>query len=212
MSNDRLVTAGVVVLVLCALVMTSLSVERRVFPRLTKPLATVADWPSYAEHGHRVGPTRADVTIVVFSDYLCPSCKALAPRLAAIQRRHPGRVAVIWRDFPLPVHIGATSAAQAAYCAAEQGKFDAFHERNWPSPDTLGGGQALSLPPGWSTVVDSSQFVACMSSDRPRAWVAADVAAGHSLGVMATPTILVGEAEFAGAPADLENIVARRLR
>jgi hypothetical protein len=29
---------------------------------------------------------------------------------------------------------------------------------------------------------------------------------------MATPTILVGEAEFAGAPADLENIVARRLR
>jgi predicted DsbA family dithiol-disulfide isomerase len=71
--------------------------------------------------GHRIGPDDAAVTIVVWSDFLCPYCAAEAPVLDRLRREHPQDVRVIYRHYPLPMHPGADLAAEAAVEAGRQG-------------------------------------------------------------------------------------------
>src|SRR5205085_4648509 len=70
------------------------------------------------------GSAKAPVTIVEFSDYLCPFCKRAQPALSAIEKRYGDKVRFVFRDYPIEqLHPGATKAAEAARCATEQGKF-----------------------------------------------------------------------------------------
>lgn len=80
------------------------------------------------------GPTDADVTLIVFTDYRCPLCRADAPALEAAVRRD-GHVRVSYRDWPV---LGPTSLAGArvALAAARQGRYGPVH-RALMAADTL---------------------------------------------------------------------------
>jgi protein-disulfide isomerase len=73
----------------------------------------------------RVGDADADVTIVVFTDYQCPICKATDPALERLIAADP-HVRVIFKDWPI---FGPRSraAARAALAADRQGRYLAFH-------------------------------------------------------------------------------------
>src|SRR5581483_2598950 len=72
-----------------------------------------------------IGPAAAPVTVVVFSDYLCPYCKALSHTLESLVARYPSDVRVVYRQFP--IHPHADRLAEAALCAEDQGHFAAYH-------------------------------------------------------------------------------------
>ena len=64
---------------------------------------------------HNLGPTHAPVTVVEYGDFECPNCKQAAPAVKMLLTRHPGKVRVVWRNFPLEeVHPHALHAALAA--------------------------------------------------------------------------------------------------
>lgn len=73
----------------------------------------------------RAGTARPDVTIVVFTDYKCPICRATDPALARLLAEDPG-VQVIFKDWPV---LGERSkvAARLALASAVQGRYPAFH-------------------------------------------------------------------------------------
>ncbi len=77
--------------------------------------------------GKAVGVPSAPIQIEVFSDYQCPACKvlheqSLRPLLSDYVRT--GKVYLIHREFPLPMHAYAALAAAYA-CAAEKiGKYE----------------------------------------------------------------------------------------
>src|SRR5215212_1867698 len=79
------------------------------------------------------GPTRgkaaAPVTIVMFSDFECTYCGRAVATIKQLESRYPNEVKVVYRDFPLPSHRGAPRAAEAAYCAGDQGKYWEMNER-----------------------------------------------------------------------------------
>jgi len=78
---------------------------------------------------HALGPAHAPVTVVEFGDFECPICKQTAPGLRLLLERFPARVRLVYRHFPLEeVHPHALLAAEAAECAASQGKFWEMHD------------------------------------------------------------------------------------
>jgi protein-disulfide isomerase len=78
---------------------------------------------------HVLGASHAPVTIVEYGDFECPNCKQAAPGVKLLLERHPGRIRFAYRHFPLEeVHPHALLAAEAAECAASQGKFWEMHD------------------------------------------------------------------------------------
>jgi protein-disulfide isomerase len=213
--NRHLANAGTAVLICCALVITGLAVRRELMAARPAALAytdqvrPVRDWRSYAA-GSRIGPAGAPVTIVEFSDFQCPYCRAMADRLRALRREHPGEVALVYRHFPLPYHPYARSAARASICADRQGRFEAFHDALFTQDslnDAIWGRLAET-----AGIPDRARFDECLVSDESLAQVERDIAAGTRLGITGTPAILVNDALITGgALGSLEEHVARAL-
>lgn len=211
---ERLLNVATGVLVVCALLVTGLVVRREFFPatpRMGSP-ERVDDAESYAASGHRMGPAGAALTLVEFSDFQCPFCRTFAERLHAVQRRFPGQVAVLYRHFPVEGHRHAVAAARASDCAAEQGRFEAYHDALFAAQDSIG-----AVP--WThfaavaQVPDTVAFARCAADTAPSERLARDLADARRLGVGATPTLLVGDTRLVGALSldTLEAYVRRAL-
>ena len=68
---------------------------------------------------------QGDVTIVEFSDYTCPYCKAAEPRLMRLVDSDK-RVKLVMKEFPILTRQSLI-ASRMALAAAKQGKYRAFH-------------------------------------------------------------------------------------
>ena len=144
------------------------------------------------------GAATAPVTIVEFSDFLCPFCKRVQATLDEIARRYGDKVRFVFRNFPIEqLHPGAQRAAEAARCAGEQGKF-------WPYHDVLFGKPAR---PGHEDLVayagevglDAQSFSSCLRSGKYAEAVQKDVNAGKQLGINGTPAFFVNGRAVVGA-------------
>lgn len=68
------------------------------------------------------------VPIASFSDYACPFCRVLTPRLQQLEAASDGAIAIKWHELPL---LGPASAqgARAALAAGLQGRYADMHAR-----------------------------------------------------------------------------------
>jgi protein-disulfide isomerase len=144
-----------------------------------------------------LGPITAPVVIVEFGDFQCPYCKQEAPELKKVLLKYPEAVRLIYRDFPLSeLHPEAISAAEAASCAAIQGKFWSYHDALFSNQDALNTtiydsiAQSLSL--------DLEKFKRCREGHLTLAKIQEDFAAGVAAGVEGTPTFFVNGHAVAG--------------
>jgi protein-disulfide isomerase len=151
-----------------------------------------------ADRGFVKGAKDAPIAIVEFSDFQCPFCKNVNPTLRQVLDRYPGKVKVVWRDYPLvQLHPGAPKAHEAARCAADQGKFWEYHDVLFErsprhSPDELKRyAQDLKL--------DAAVFGQCLDSGKHTAEVNKDVEEGQRLGVTGTPSFFVNGRPLEGA-------------
>lgn len=167
---------------------------------------TVPDWQGYAGGGSRVGPSRAPVTLIIFSDYQCPICRRLFLNVELISRTFPDDVAVVWRHLPLENHPFALAAARASVCAGEERRFEAMHSQLFLMQDSLGvvSWTSLALRAG---IVDTAAFSSCLLRADTQARIDNDRAAARAVHAVATPTLLVNGLEYVGVPRDLARIV-----
>lgn len=137
-----------------------------------------------------VGPAAADVTIVIFTDYQCPICKATDPALERLIATDP-HVRVIFKDWPI---FGSASqaAARAALAAHRQGKYLAFHRALMAARTKLDDAQirriAIASGVDWARLTEDSASHAAeigrqLDQQATQAW---------SLGLQGTPAYLVG--------------------
>lgn len=79
------------------------------------------------ENDHIRGSFDAPVTIVEFSDLQCPFCKRFHETMKQVMENYEGRVAWVYRHFPLEsIHSRARAEAEGAECATELGGNDGF--------------------------------------------------------------------------------------
>ncbi|HEX4535556.1 MAG TPA: thioredoxin domain-containing protein [Candidatus Acidoferrum sp.] len=77
------------------------------------------------------GSKTAPVTMEIYSDFQCPACKQLfktTNQPLMDNYVNTGKVYLIHRDFPLPMHAYSRLAASYARAAAHIGKFDAVEQ------------------------------------------------------------------------------------
>jgi protein-disulfide isomerase/uncharacterized membrane protein len=146
------------------------------------------------------GPAGAPVTVVEYSDFMCPFCRSLAAALSGFVPQAGGRVAVYFKNFPLDnvcnpklpraTHPGSCNLALGAICAQYQGKFEAYHDRvfqteiNNPQPADV---VRLAGQAG----LNAAAVEGCLVDPKTKADLAAQIAEGNRLAIVATPTLYV---------------------
>ncbi len=88
-------------------------------------------------YGPPLGDAAAPITLVEFSDFACPYCQMLRPRLEAFVKAHASRVKLFYKPFPLAAHEHAAEAAEAAEWARDQGFFWKMHDALFDAPQAL---------------------------------------------------------------------------
>lgn len=215
MNRALLSNLATAVMVACAVVVTTLAVKRELFPPAAAAQPDmrprrVDNWERLLQGGQWMGRRDAPVRIVEFSDFQCPFCARTQPVLDAVRRRHPERVAVLYRHFPLDaIHPYARPAAAAAECAAAQGRFEPFVTLLFAQQDSLGkkGWPKFAAEAG---VPDAAEFDRCVTDARTLAAVDRDAKAGADTQVQVTPTLIINGTLHPGAlsEAELEKLVA----
>ena len=107
------------------------------------------------------------------------------------------RIHFVYRNYPLPSHPNAQPAAEAAACAAEQGKFWEYHNRLFEHQDKL---SDTDLKDHASALgLDSGKFTTCVNTHKFQNDIGADIAAANDVGVTGTPAFFVNGRPLDGA-------------
>jgi protein-disulfide isomerase len=123
--------------------------------------------------------------VVLFSDFQCPFCGRVEPSLTELEKAYPGKVRVVWKNFPLSFHNNAKPAAEASMAANEQGKFWEMHAKLFANQQNL---DAASLEKYAKEIgLDMAKFKAAVDSHKFAPQIEADTKQGSSLGVQGTP-------------------------
>jgi protein-disulfide isomerase len=179
------------------------------------PIKIAAGKPG-AEPSHIRGAANARVTLEEFGDFQCPPCAVLAATLLKVEHDYGTSVRVVFRQFPLPMHAHALTAACAAEAAGLQGRFWGMHDllfqnaMNWSkdsprplrrvipnagpnaSPDeTATGVRAIFAGYAATLGLDVERFKKDMDTEQVKARIKSDQERGASIGVDRTPILLI---------------------
>jgi|SRR5689334_1455042 protein-disulfide isomerase len=141
-----------------------------------------------------LGRSDAPMTMVEFTDLQCPFCREYGVNVFDEIKKNwidTGKVRYVARDLPLEMHPQARTAARAARCAGEQGKFWEMHTRlmrnaNLLSPDYISkAADELEL--------QRAPFVSCLASQRQEEAIERSIADALQAGIRGTPTFVLGK-------------------
>jgi protein-disulfide isomerase len=142
-----------------------------------------------------VGSPSAPITIEVFSDFECPHCKTLHDEtLPPLIRDYvaPGKVYLIYREFPLPGHPYALVAASYATAAAHLGKYNEVADRLWLHQTTWSqNGKVEETACRGLTPTETAKVIKLAKEPAIAAEIQRDVALGQKLELHQTPTMIV---------------------
>jgi protein-disulfide isomerase len=149
-----------------------------------------------SDRGPSLGPSDAAVTIYEYSDFQCPYCRQARSVIEKILKSNEGKVRLVFKHLPLPIHPQAFAAATAAYCAHEQGRFWPFHDRLFDSNDlSVESLTRLATEVG----LDMGRFAGCIGSEASRSEVLKDVQESRRAGFTGTPTFVINGRPLRGA-------------
>ncbi|RJY09517.1 DsbA family protein [Aurantiacibacter aquimixticola] len=144
--------------------------------------------------GAVLGNPDGTITLVEFSDYACGYCRQSLADVNALIAANPD-LRVVIREYPV-LSDGSVDAARMALAAADQGKFEAFHNAMF-AQDALGAGN-----------IETAAQVAGLDLEQARARIDAgaydtqlqnNVFLGQNMRLSGTPAFIVGDEVLNGA-------------
>lgn len=141
---------------------------------------------------HIVGDPNADIVVVEYSDLECPFCKVFHGTMKEVVREYDGKVAWIYRHYPIvQLHARAFKEAEASECAAELGGNTAFWKfidlvfERTRSNDSL---DPVELPKIAGEIgLDTAAFNTCLTSGRYTNFINDKVKEAMEAGAEGTP-------------------------
>jgi protein-disulfide isomerase len=173
-------------------------------------LAACKDTGNFSTTSSKIpkGNANSPVVATEFADLQCPACKAAHEQvLKQLTENYKDTVRFEFKHFPLrQIHPFALNAAQAAECAADQGKFWEFIDLAYTNQSEL----SNSIFEEWARAIgiaDVQLFTDCIDSDAKRDLILAEYNEGRDLGVGGTPTIYVNGTQVPTTYADLSAAI-----
>jgi protein-disulfide isomerase len=137
------------------------------------------------------GNPQSAVVVTEYGDLQCPACRAAYLTInKPLLEKYGTQIRFEFKHFPLrSIHRYALDLAEAAECAADQGKFWEFVDYDYEHQEDLDGNSAKA----WAKAVGVTDdpFNRCVSSHIKRDEILKDYDAGTALGVSGTPTYYV---------------------
>jgi protein-disulfide isomerase len=156
------------------------------------------------QNASALGSSMADITIIEFADYQCQSCAKFYREVRDDMLRNfvnTGQVRFLFKDFipnndmTTAVDEASTLAAEASYCAAEQGKYWEYHNKlyqnaeneniQWVTIDKL---KQIANNAGIGNLM---QFSDCLESHKHSKTVNENDNLARSIGLQSTPTFIL---------------------
>jgi len=144
--------------------------------------------------GAVLGNPDGAVTLVEFTDFACGYCRKSVPDIAALAKANPD-LRIVIRELPI-ISPHSAAAARMALAAAEQGKYQPFHDAMFAAgqldPATI---EAAARTAGLD--LDRAHKVA--ASAPVTAEISQNMALAQKLGFQGTPSWVAGDQLIAGA-------------
>jgi len=157
------------------------------------------------------GAANAPVTIIEYADYECPYCQQVNTALQKLLADYKGKLALVFKDSPLPIHAHSQKAAEAAHCAGAQGKYWEYHDLLFSSKqldDSQLKEHARALK------LDEKAFDSCLDSGAQAPTVKKFLTEAQSLQIKGTPSFVINGRFVAGGFTyeQLRGLVDEELR
>jgi len=138
------------------------------------------------------GNPQSSLLVEEFADLQCPSCKGAHTTLfKPLIEKYGSAIRYEFRHLPLrQIHAYAQEAAEAAECAADQGKFWEFVDDTYENQSRLGRKDLLARAEKVG-VADGKLFERCVKSRIKRDAVQREYQEGVKRGVSGTPTFFI---------------------
>lgn len=138
------------------------------------------------------GNSQSSLVVEEFADLQCPACKGAHTTLyKPLIEKYGSAIRYEFRHFPIrQIHAYAQEAAEAAECAADQGKFWEFVDDTYENQSKLSRKDLLARTEEIG-VADISLFERCIKSRIKRDAVQREYQEGIKRSVSGTPTFFV---------------------
>ena len=179
--------------------------------RLIKLKAHLAKQPIRAvdaDNRPAMGADDGAVTVVEFSDFLCPYCAKASKYLKLAESSNHDSARFIFRHYPLDnscnrgvssnIHPGACLLAAGSVCADEQKRFWEYHDIAFETKGKIS--QSVVTDIASDIGLDLSAFKSCLNSGRGLKVVKEDINAAIRAGVKSTPTLFINGRGLRGVP------------
>jgi protein-disulfide isomerase len=155
---------------------------------------------------HLDGPPGGPLELVMYADFQCPYCAAAYPIVRRVRERLRGRLAFVFRHFPLrDLHPDAQRAAEASEAAASQDAFWPMYNRLYQARGRLGAEDLVSYADELG--LDRDRVATELERSVHAARVQRDVDSGLASGVPGTPSFFVNGRLHAGS-FDASSLIA----
>ena len=147
-----------------------------------------------------MGNPNAPITILEWGDYQCTFCYKFHQNTLDVINEDfikTGKVKLVFKDFPLN-GPDSTLAAEAAYCAQDQGKYWQYHDelyKNWEGERTGWITRDALEKFGTTINLDLNEFNKCLDQQKYQDKVTSLHNFGKEIGIDATPSFLVFNSE-----------------
>jgi protein-disulfide isomerase len=180
-------------------------------------LSSASEYDYSLATGNSIGEPNAPLVIEVFSSFGCVHCRDFAvetEQQVFDNYVKTGKVFFIYRSFNNPAdRLGI--AAQAAYCAGDQGKFWEMHDLIFANFSATGYSDKQLSKMVETLELDTDEYDSCMESGKYVGTVETDAKLGTTAGVTGTPSFtfngeltVEGNRDFAAFQAQIEASLA----
>lgn len=171
--------------------------------------------PQLADNRPVRGARQAPVTIVEYSDFECPYCRAVSPTLQEVLTAYGDAVRLVYKHNPLSFHATAEPAARYFEAIALQSEEQAwrFHDLVFQQQRSLSRGIEVLKEIASGLEVDQARLERDLQSDTVSRRIAADRAEAEQFGFDGTPAFLINGVSLIGnhPKQDFDRIIKKML-
>lgn len=144
------------------------------------------------------GNSQAEITLIEYSDFECPSCQRMHPIFQKIIKMYGKDIRFVQRMFPLPQNKNAEKEAEAVLCAGKIGGENLY----WKYGDEIfkrtngtEGGEGFTLnaltPLSKELGLDDKAFSSCLNIKKMVQEVDREKQSGEAAGVSQLPALFI---------------------
>lgn len=163
---------------------------------------------TFAEENPSKGPIDAPITLVEFSDYLCPYCARFhADTLDPLLEHYGDNVRFIYREYPIIGGQASVDIATAGACANLQDKYWEFADLIWEnrlSAERPNIDAEMLDDFGVQLELDLGSYATCRTDGTGLDLVIADFEAGQEYRITGTPGFFVSGERFTAGAVPIE--------